>query len=543
MTLRRLKLLAILAPLLFLGALQLARQVISPAFFQGWPGYLLLAGIVLGTLFFAEAIFGVVGRLQTQLAQQNQELWPSTMLPLGILGELDLETVLQQVVDRARDLVGARYGALLREGGGSKHSSPLASPPRRERIGPIPVGTGCSRSSWSRGSRCGSTISTAIDRLACITRQCTHSLPVVSHGRVLGNLYLTEKEAEPTFDADDEETLARLRRSPPWLSRTRASTARCGRWRSPRTERIAREMHDSIAQVLGYVNTKAQAAQTLLENDQPSAAAQLGQLSEAAREAYADVREGILGLRTSLGEDRGFIETLQDYLDRWQAERGDRRVATVTAGYDPGLAPMSEVQLRIIQEALSNVRKHAKARRAWVRLQPAGVGVEVVIEDDGAGFDPDGPVDRICQGSAWRRCERAEAVGARSRLLRCLMREPRVIVHIPAEPKAAMREETTVARADRGDHALFRDGLRSLSRRMVSTSWPRRATARSSWRGSITRTSAHGPHHAGARRARRHPPLTGACRRSRSWCSRVRGRCRSLRGGEIGRAGGSCRKI
>ena len=74
-------------------------------------------------------------------------------------------------------------------------------------------------------------------------------------------------------------------------------------------ERIAREMHDSIAQVLGYVNTKAQAAQTLLENDQPErAAAQLGQLSEAAREAYADVREGILGLRTSLGEDRGFIE-------------------------------------------------------------------------------------------------------------------------------------------------------------------------------------------------------------------------------------------
>jgi hypothetical protein len=75
MTLRRLKLLAILAPLLFLAALELARQVISPALFQGWPGYLLLTGIVLlGTLFFAEAIFGVVGRLQTQLAQQNQEL-------------------------------------------------------------------------------------------------------------------------------------------------------------------------------------------------------------------------------------------------------------------------------------------------------------------------------------------------------------------------------------------------------------------------------------------------------------------------------------
>ena len=118
-------------------------------------------------------------------------------------------------------------------------------------------------------------------------------------------------------------------------------------------------MHD-IAQVLGYV-TKAQAAQTLLENDQPERAAQLGQLSEAAREAYADVREGILGLHVARRRP-GFIETLQDYLDRWQGQSDvDCRVASVPAGYDPGLAPMSEVQLlRIIQEALSNVRKHAR---------------------------------------------------------------------------------------------------------------------------------------------------------------------------------------
>ena len=103
MTLRRLKLLAIISPLLFLGALELARQVIAPGLFQGWPGLLLLAGIILlGTLFFAEALFGVVGRLQTQLAQQNQELLALHHAGLGILGELDLETVLQQEVDRAR---------------------------------------------------------------------------------------------------------------------------------------------------------------------------------------------------------------------------------------------------------------------------------------------------------------------------------------------------------------------------------------------------------------------------------------------------------
>src|SRR3712207_5282343 len=142
MTLRRLKLLAILAPLLFLGALEVARQVLAPDLFQGWPGYLLLAGIVLlGTLFFAEAIFGVVGRLQTRLAQQTREILALHDAGHAILGELNIGSVLQQVVDRARVLFGARYGALslLREGVGIETflTSGITAE-ERERIGPIP---------------------------------------------------------------------------------------------------------------------------------------------------------------------------------------------------------------------------------------------------------------------------------------------------------------------------------------------------------------------------------------------------------------------
>ena len=357
MTLRRLKLLAILAPLLFLGVLELVRQVVAPDLFQGWPGYLLLAGIVLlGTLFFAEAIFGVVGRLQARLTQQNRELLALHDAGLGILGELDLESVLQQVVDRARDLVGARYGALslLREGGGIEAflTSGITAE-ERALIGPIPVGHGLLEVVLSEGQPL------RLDDLNRDPRSVgfpphhppMHSLlalPVVSQGRVLGNLYLTEKEAATDLRRDDEETLARFAT----LAALAIENARLHRQVqalavTEERERIAREMHDSLAQVLGYVNTKAQAAQTLLENGQTErAAAQLGQLSEAAREAYADVREGILGLRTSLGEDRGFIETLQDYLDQWQGQSGVTvELLLSPPEYDPGLAPMSEVQL------------------------------------------------------------------------------------------------------------------------------------------------------------------------------------------------------
>ncbi len=82
-------------------------------------------------------------------------------------------------------------------------------------------------------------------------------------------------------------------------------------------------MHDGVAQVLGYVNTKAQATEALLRSGQTDRAiAQLDQLAEASRGAYADVREGILGLRTSLGADRTFIETLLVYLEQWQTQSG-----------------------------------------------------------------------------------------------------------------------------------------------------------------------------------------------------------------------------
>ena len=146
MTLRRLKWLTILAPLLFLAALEAIRQTISPELFEAWPGYLLLAGVVLlGTLFFAEAIFTVVERLQDRLTRQNRELLALHGAGLGILGELNLESVLQLVVDRARSLIGARYGALsiVREEGGIEAFLVSGiTPEERALLGPPPVGHG-----------------------------------------------------------------------------------------------------------------------------------------------------------------------------------------------------------------------------------------------------------------------------------------------------------------------------------------------------------------------------------------------------------------
>ncbi len=180
-------------------------------------------------------------------------------------------------------------------------------------------------------------------------------------------------------------------------------------------ERIAREIHDSVGQVLGYVNTKAQAVKVLLDTGKNvEAQAQLAQLEQAAREVYADLREAILGLRTETGPDRRLIPVLHEYVHRFSELSG---VATeLVVDGDPArytLSPTTELHLlRIIQEALANVRKHAVADRAWVRLTERDGIVTFSVRDDGLGFDP----ERL-QSGAWPRFglqtmrERAEAIG------------------------------------------------------------------------------------------------------------------------------------
>lgn len=463
MTLQRLKWLTVFAPLLFLAAVELLRQTIAPELFRAWPGYLLLGGVILlATLFFAEAVFGVVRRLQERLERQNREILALHGAGLGILGERNLETVLQLVVDRARDLVGARYGALSLlhdEGGIEAFLVSGITPEQRALLGPPPEKHGILGVVLEEGSTLRLEDLTSDPRAVGFSEhhpvmRSLLAVPINSHGRVVGNLYLAEKETGPVFSEDDEETLQRLAT----IAALAIENARLQRQIqalavTEERERIAREMHDSLAQVLGYVNTKAQATEALLEQGQSERAAiQLTQLAEAARAAYADVREGILGLRASLGEHRGFVETLREYLAQWQGQSGVQVDLAVSPeeGFTPRLTPNGEVQLlRIIQEALANVRKHAGATQATVRLTVADDVLEATIVDDGVGFDPEAQRRTATPrfGLATMR-ERAEAIGGTVTITSRPGRGTTVAVRIPVQSMSRLGE-TIGARSDR----------------------------------------------------------------------------------------------
>lgn len=154
-------------------------------------------------------------------------------------------------------------------------------------------------------------------------------------------------------------------------------------------ERLAREMHDSLAQVLGYIHLGAQTTKrTLAREDVTRAEQELDDIGALAYEAYKDVREAILGLRETVSPAVGILGTLKEYLQKFSRHAGVKAELDVEADEALQLSPEVEVQLiRVIQEGLTNVRKHANADKAWVRIRRRNGEVNINIEDNGQGFD------------------------------------------------------------------------------------------------------------------------------------------------------------
>jgi two-component system nitrate/nitrite sensor histidine kinase NarX len=154
-------------------------------------------------------------------------------------------------------------------------------------------------------------------------------------------------------------------------------------------DRIARELHDSLAQVLGHIHLRLRGIETRLDGAAPIIGAELSDLADVADEAYRDVREAILGLRETISGDTGLEGALREYIAKYARQTGIKATFTCDAAARNVLPPRAEIQLlRVVQEALTNVRKHAGASRVIVRIHCPDGTPTVEIEDDGSGFDP-----------------------------------------------------------------------------------------------------------------------------------------------------------
>ncbi len=155
-------------------------------------------------------------------------------------------------------------------------------------------------------------------------------------------------------------------------------------------ERIARELHDNLPQLLAYFNTKIGAITLLLQNGQQELALEnLAQLETASRQSLTDVREAIMGLRASRFVTSGLGLSIRRFIELF------KEICTIEIllNIDPRCDALSsepeiEIQsLRIVQEALSNVRRHARATRVEIAARCDDDRMQITIRDDGVGFD------------------------------------------------------------------------------------------------------------------------------------------------------------
>jgi signal transduction histidine kinase len=151
-------------------------------------------------------------------------------------------------------------------------------------------------------------------------------------------------------------------------------------------QRMAREIHDTLAQGLTGIITQLEAAQQTASDAERER--RIDNAKRLARDSLAEARRSVQALRPRALENSRLPEALAEEVTRWTATSGVSAEVRTT-GDPQALHPEVEVTLlRVAQEALANVAKHAAAAHAWVTLSYMGDVVSLDVRDDGVGFAP-----------------------------------------------------------------------------------------------------------------------------------------------------------
>ncbi|KAB8142317.1 sensor histidine kinase [Chloroflexia bacterium SDU3-3] len=150
--------------------------------------------------------------------------------------------------------------------------------------------------------------------------------------------------------------------------------------------RISLQMHDGPAQSMSNLVLRAEICQRMLDRDAEMARAELSGLKSAINGTLQDVRRFIFELRPMTLDDLGLVPTLRRYIQQY-TEKNKVDVNFMAPNLDSRLPPHYEIAIfRFVQEALTNVSKHANASQVRVVVDNTGSSIHVSVEDDGSGF-------------------------------------------------------------------------------------------------------------------------------------------------------------
>jgi signal transduction histidine kinase len=340
---------------------------------------------------------------------------------LAVASQRSVEEVLQQLVDCARQLAGARFAALGipdGEGGFAQFLVSGMSDDLIASMGPLPRTHGLLAVMLETPESYRSTDIHTHERFngwwpdGHPDMRSFLGVPIVAPEGVIGAFYLTEKEGAAAFGDEDQE-LIELLAAHAAIAITNARLYEASRELSVLSERnrLALELHDTVSQKLFSLVLTAEAAAVQLGRDTGAAAASVERIKALGREALEELRALIFELRPpDLARD-GLAETLRKHVEVIRPLQ-DVTIRLELDGdeLEPDTGRDREI-LRIAQEALHNALKHARPTEVTVRLQTREGRLHLEVADNGRGFDPAGPDIRSRRLGLTSMEERAERMG------------------------------------------------------------------------------------------------------------------------------------
>jgi len=357
---------------------------------------------------------------------------------LAIAGELDSDKVLQQIVDTARNLVGARYAALGVPGQDGHLARFLTSGMKKEdqeRIAHPPRGRGL------LGALVGERSSIRVKHIQEDPRSVGFpeghppmtsflGVPIIAAGEPLGNLYLTDKNDYDEFSEADQRLVEMLAAHAAIAIQNAMLYEQVERLAvlEERT-RIGMDLHDGVIQSIYAVGLTLESIYLSLPADEFESAKLLDTAIEGLNDAIRDIRNFILDLRP-----RRFSGDLSQGLARlvreFQANTMVPVTMTISQQLDNLPAPTARALFLTTQESLANIARHARAGNVILTLMRSNSAVMVVIEDDGRGFDPNDDSRQVGHGLANMQA-RAEGMGGMFRLRSAVGQGTTVTLKIP----------------------------------------------------------------------------------------------------------------
>ncbi len=392
--------------------------------FLGVP--ILLRGVVYGNLYLAEKAGGddfteddeeavTLLAAQAAIAIENARLfdaaarWSARLESLNEIGnalatETNLDVLLELIVRRLRELLDARIVAvMLPVGDGQLRFAAIAGESGDEIVGTTVSGEG-SKSGRVLESRRSERVDSLLDD-PDVDQQAVRSfgassglwVPLVARDRAIGVLVAHDKRdiAGPQFTDDDlrlAETFGARAAIAVDLSERVARDAlrRVLAAQELERRRLARELHDETGQALTSILLGLRSLEEFVDGDDERAA--VAGIRQLTVDTLRDVRRLAVELRPKALDDFGLVPALERLIHGFAEQTGVG--VDLVARIDEELPKdVATALYRIVQESLTNVVKHAGARKVSILLTRKNGAVMVMIEDDGRGFDPSAPRD------------------------------------------------------------------------------------------------------------------------------------------------------